>query len=347
MAEPRLPEPIPFGRRWIGPGHPTVVIAEIGINHEGDEAVCARMIEEAARAGADAIKLQTVVADDNYVPGTPSYALYKRAEFSRDATARMFDHARKLGLEAFTTCSDPEFLAFVDGLAPAAHKISSGLLTAESVIRQVARTGRPVLLSTGMADWPLVERAVAAARAAAAKHVGVFQCTSIYPAPPELLNLAVIRGIGERLGVVAGFSDHSIGHEAAPIAVAAGAMMIEKHLSLDPTRPDFDHAISLDPKGLASMVAGIRRVETMLGSSVKQPVGAEIEKAKTMRRFLVLRRDVEKGQVLTPLSVGVFRAPPGAGQIESWDMDRVVGRRVKRAMTRFAALRLSDLEDPD
>jgi len=335
---------IPFGNRKIGDGEPVLVIAEIGINHEGNAETCARMIEAAAAAGADSIKLQTVVADENYAPGTRSHTLFKKAELPREVTAQMFAFARRCGVEPFTTCADPEEMSFIDSLDPAAHKISSGLLTAEPVVRQAVRTGRTVLMSTGMADWEIVDRAVGAARAAGAKRLGLFQCTSIYPAPESTLNLSAIRAMIRRYRTVVGFSDHSLGREAAPLAVAAGARMIEKHLTLDRSRADFDHALSLEPDEFDAMVRGIRAAEIMLGRADKSLNEVEAATAKVMHRYLVARRPINVGELLSQENIGIMRVPPGHGGFEPWDLDILVGRRAKHAIARFRAIVKEDVD---
>ena len=189
---------VPFGSRVIGPGAPVAVIAEIGINHEGDAGTCARMIEAAAAAGADAIKLQTIDADENYVRGTESYELFHKSGLGREGTAEMFEFARRNGVEPFTTAGDPATLEWVDRLAPAAHKFSSGLLTNGPLIRRAAETGRTLLMSTGMAEVADVDAAVAAAVGDGRRPVGLFQCTSLYPAPPETLNLATCAKTGSK-----------------------------------------------------------------------------------------------------------------------------------------------------
>lgn len=338
--------PIAFGARRIGPGEPVVVIAEIGVNHEGDATVCARMIEEAARAGADSIKLQTIDADENYVRGTESHALFSKCALSREDTARMFELARKLGMEPFTTAGDPATLDWVTALAPAAHKISSGLLTNLPAVRHAARTGLPLLMSTGMADPADVDASVAAARGAGCAHLGLFQCTSIYPAAPESLNLGAIRWLEERYGAPAGFSDHSEGVEAAAYAVAAGARMIEKHFTLDRSRPGYDHRLSLEPTEFAEMVRRVRAAEAMLGPGGKQPTDEERARARLYRRILVARRDIAAGETLDGGNVGLKRPLPDMSGLPPSRYEDVLGRRAKRALRRDEAIAAADLEPP-
>ena len=328
-------DPIPFGSRRIGRGEPVLIIAEIGINHEGDEAVCARMIEAAACAGADAIKLQTVDADESYAPGTQSHALFSRAALSAEATARMFDLVRGLSMEPFTTCGDMATLDWVDRFDPAAHKISSGLLTHIPLIRQAAAKGRSLLISTGMATVADIDAALAAAKEAP---LGLMQCTSLYPAAPHQLNLRVIQSLAHRYGVPVGFSDHSLGVEAPAIATAAGANMIEKHFTLDTSRADFDHHLSLDPAAFGRMVRQVRAAELMLGSPSKGPVGDEAANRLKVHRSLVAKRAMPEGHRLGADDIAVLRMLPGQGGLPPAMLEQVVGRRLRREVRAFEAL---------
>lgn len=332
---------IPFGRRRIGAGHPVLVIAEIGINHEGDEAVCAAQIEAAALAGADAIKLQTVDPDECYAPGTESHALFSRARLTREGTARMFALARGLGVEPFTTCGDPGTLEWVDRLNPAAHKISSGLLTHSPMIRRAAATGRAIIMSTGMATVAEVDEAVAQAANAP---VGLLQCTSIYPAPEETLNLRVIETLHRRYGVPVGLSDHALGWDVPGLAVAAGAVVIEKHFTLDPQRRDFDHRLSLDPKGFARMVEAVRRAERLLGEAEKRPVAAEVETRARARRSLVVRRAMRAGETLAAKDVVVLRTLPSRTGLAPGTLERVIGRRLALDLAAFDTITREAIE---
>lgn len=320
------------------------MIAEIGINHEGDITTCARMIDAAARSGADAIKLQTIDADENYVEGTPSHALFAQAELSREDTGRMFAYARRLGMEAFTTAGDFATLEWVDRLAPAAHKISSGLLNNTPLIRLAARTGRTLLISTGMAETPDIDESVTAARAAGASYLGLFQCTSLYPAPVESLHLATIGWLASRYGVPTGFSDHSLGTEAAAPSVAAGARMIEKHLTLDAGRPGFDHAISLDEVDFTEMVRRVRTTEAMLGAAEKSRTPVEAERAKSLRRVVVARRDIAAGETLQWDALGLKRQVSGRGGLAPKEAESLLGRRTTCAIGRNEAVGFDHLE---
>lgn len=338
---------VSFGMRRVGRGHPAVVVAEIGINHEGDAATCQELVRAAAQAGADAVKLQTIVADENYVPGTESYAIFGDAELSLEETGDMFALARDLGMEAFTTAGDAITLALVDGLQPAAHKISSGLLTHLPLIQQAAQTGRTVVISTGMAGLDEIDPAVRAAREARASGLVLLQCTSEYPAPPGTLNLAAIRTLETRFEVPVGFSDHSLGIDAPPLAVGAGAVMVEKHLTLDTSRRGFDHAISLPPDDFARMVERIRQAESMFGSGEKRPTPQEQANAERFRRSLVARREIPAGSTLERDDVGVMRTPPEIRGLPPSALETVIGMRSRRRLSRFEPLLGGDLVDWD
>lgn len=336
-------QPIPFGSRHIGPGSPVVVIAEIGVNHEGDAETCLCMVEEAAKAGADAIKLQTLDASENYVPGTESHTVFSRAQLTPEATAEVFGLAKSLGMEAFTTCGDVATLAWVDRLGPAAHKISSGLITHLPLIMAAASTGRPLLISTGMCGLEMIRNAVEAARMAKGRHLCLLQCTSTYPASSDSLHLKAIRTLADEFDTPSGFSDHSLGHDAAMLAVAAGAAVIEKHFSLDPARPDFDHRLSVDAAGLADLVAAVRRAEIMLGSAEKECSEEQLTAAERYMRSIVARTDILAGSPLTLDNVGFMRALPGDRGLSPGCWDELVGRRAGRDIKRYETIRLEDL----
>ncbi len=336
--------PLTIHGRAIGEEAPCYVIAEIGINHEGKTEICARMIEEAVRAGADAVKLQTVDADENYAPGTESHMLFSKAALSRDETASLFALARELGVHIFTTVGDFETLSWVEKLNPAAYKISSGLLTALPVIRQVAETGRPLLMSTGMATTGDIDAAMETAQATRGGGIGLFQCTSIYPAPLASLNLRSIGWLADRYRVPTGFSDHSSGIEAAPWAVAAGAAMVEKHLSLDPSRPGFDHPVSLDPVDFSRMVENIRHAEQALGKAGKPRSNDEEDNATRFHRTLAARRDLIPGAVISHDDLGIMRLAPGHGGLPPSGFDDAIGRRLVTARNRHDPIRAEDLE---
>jgi len=319
---------ITLGGRPVGSTHPAYVIAEIGINFEGDATVCARMVEASADAGADAVKLQTADPDEHYAPDTESHAIYRRAMLTQAETADIFALARARGIDVFTTCGDPPTLAFVETLDPVAHKISSGMVNHVSMIRRFAATGRPIILSTGMSELPQIDRAVEAARSGATTDLAVLHCVSLYPAPAALLNLRAIRTLGARYNVPAGFSDHTQSLDVPVHAVAAGASLIEKHVSLDPSRSGFDHRVSVTPDELGEIVRRIRALEAMLGSGEKVLSEPERAMARNMRRAVVARRRVGRDTVLAEADLQVARIAPGRPGLGAECLEATIGRRV-------------------
>lgn len=337
--------PFAFGRYQVGPSEPTLVIAEIGINHEGDPALCAWLIEAAARSGADAVKLQIIDADENYAPGTESHKLFSRAWLAPEAVEALFAFARSLGMEPFATVGDMATLAWVERLAPVGHKISSGLLTHLPLITALAKTGRSLIFSTGMSGVSALHPALKAARAAGGRDIAILHCTSIYPAPPATLNLATIPRLQCEFGVPIGFSDHSDGFEAAAHAVILGACIIEKHFTLDVGRPGFDHPVSLEPREFRRMVDGIRLAEQMRGSADKPVTDEERVVSLKSRRVLAARRDVPAGSVLSFDDIGFIRLPPEASrEFYPSDLEKLLGRRTLRNVKRYAAFLSADFD---
>jgi len=308
------------------PAGDVFVIAEIGINHEGSVETCVRMVDAAKAAGADAVKLQTIDPDKNYVRGTESHRIFSQACLDREQTAEVFAYARTSGVACFTTVGDFETLSWVDRLEPVAHKISSGLLTHTALIRQAAATGRPIILSTGMSDETEIDAALAAVSGRAPAIL--LQCTSIYPAPDNSLNLRAIGWMAERFGVPCGFSDHSLGTDVAPMAVAAGAVCIEKHLTLDPSREGFDHPISLGPQEFRQMVDSIRRTQLILGVEGK-PLTDELRQARSRYlRCIVANEPIPAGTQLSAENVAVKRPLPDRRGIAADQYEAILGRRV-------------------
>lgn len=334
---------MPFGKILIGDGRPTMVIAEIGINHEGSVDTCALMVEAAVRAGADAVKLQTSDPDEHYLPGTPSYELYDKARLKPEETTSIFALAKKLGVEVFTTCGDMPTLDLIESLDPAGHKISSGMLVNLPMIRRFAKTGRPLIFSSGMSDLDGVTKAVKAAKMAGAEQIAVLQCTSLYPAEPQTLNLRAIRTLREHFGTLTGFSDHSAGIEAAPLAIAAGACIIERHFTFDRSRSGFDHIVSLEPAEFAAMVAAIRRAEIIMGTGIKVPTDAESEFARRWSRRLVARRDIKARQVISEDDLAVKRTMVEDVGLPALAFDDVIGSIAVRDLPKFTVISQDDL----
>lgn len=330
--------------REIGEGCPSFIIAEIGINHSGDEGLTKQMISAAATAGADAVKLQTVTPDHSYHPATESYRVFLDATLSREALIRLKQHARSLGVILFSTPGDFEALDLLLSIEVPAIKISSGLMTNHPLIERAARSGLPLIISTGMAYLDEVEKSVKVARAAGASQIAVLQCTSIYPAPSDSLNLRAISTLREKLDCLVGYSDHHDGSLAAIAAVAAGAVAIEKHFTFDETIPGKDHAISLGAKPFAEMVAAIRSVEAMLGDAKKVPHPIELRQRNGLRRRLAARRDIPAGAQIQAEDVFLMRLPTEMPGLDANYLDRIVGKRTTNKISGLCGIRAEDIE---
>lgn len=312
----------------------TFVIAEIGVNHNGDRGLALELIERAAEAGADAAKFQSFKAESLTAKGTATvayqkdrdgsgdqYEMLKRLELSEELHHVAAAHCKTFGIEFMSTAFDTGSLDLLCELGIRRIKIPSGEITNTPYLRDNARRGLPVILSTGMADLEEVRRAVETVKAAMPATIAqdpaglppliVLHCTTAYPTGFADVNLRAMRTMADELGVPIGYSDHTVGVTVPPLAVAAGALVIEKHFTRDRTLPGPDHAASIEPDELTEMVRRIREVELILGSPVKEPSAAEMEARALVRRGLKIARDLPAGSVLTHDDIHIRRPATG------------------------------------
>lgn len=320
------------------------VIAEAGVNHNGNLDTAMALCEAARRAGADAVKFQTFRSVDLVVPGAPT-AAYQRRQTGHEDQAEMLRrlelgeaehraiqaHCHTLGIEFFSTPFSVDAVTMLVRLGVRRLKLSSGELTHRALVEAAAATKLPLILSTGMADESEITEALDWVRAARGdlELVALLHCTSAYPADDGQLNLLALPTMRSKWPIPIGYSDHSLGTEASLAAVALGATIVEKHLTLDRSLPGPDHAASLEPGEFGMLVAGIRRIERMLGDGVKRPDPAEGEIAKVARRSVVATRRIEAGAVMTADDLSCRR--PGTG-IEPKHLPSLLGRRAACAM---------------
>jgi N-acetylneuraminate synthase len=337
--------------------HGVFVIAEAGVNHNGDIALALRLCDVARQTGADAVKFQTFRAQDLVVPGAPTadyqarqtgdldqFAMLQRLELTEAQHRQIKDHCDAIGIEFFSTPFSTDAVDMLVRLGVRRIKLSSGELTHRALVEHAAATGLPLIMSTGMGTMDEIEEAVQWVRDARGdlRDVVVLHCTSSYPAPDDVLNLRAIRSMARDLGVQIGYSDHSLGTEAPLAAVALGACVIEKHITLDRRLPGPDHAASLEPDEFSRMVRGIRRVSAMLGDGVKVPRPDELETARVARRSIVAAHDIPAGTTLTS-DMLVCRRP--ATGIPPRDLATVIGQRNRGALQEGQVL-LWDQLDP-
>ncbi len=321
----------------------TLIIAEAGVNHNGDIAMAKRLIEVAAEAGVDMVKFQTFSAD-RLATGSASkaeyqaqstgesesqHAMLRRLELSSDMHHVLIEHCRTHGIRFFSTGFDVESLDFLVGLGLDLIKIPSGEITNLPYLRRVAAHGKPVILSTGMASLGDIESALAVLEQGGIgrERITVLHCNTEYPTPMADVNLRAMRNIGQAFEVAIGYSDHTAGIEVAIAAVALGATVIEKHFTLDRSLPGPDHAASLEPDELKAMVAAIRNIELALGDGIKRASPSEARNMPIARKSIVASQPIRAGEAFTAENITAKR--PGTG-ISPMRWDEVVGRKATR-----------------
>lgn len=353
MSRQSAPTPISVGGRVIGEGRSCFVIAEAGVNHDGDPERARALVDAAADAGADAIKFQAFRTDE-LVSADAAPAPYQRdrgaktqrdllagLELATETLAGLARHARGRNVVFLASVFDEQSLDALDRIGVDAYKVASPDVANPLLLEAVGSRGHPVILSTGTADLAEVEAAVTTLRHAGARDLVLLQCTSAYPAPADEANLGAMATMREAFGVPVGFSDHTLGDEVALAAVALGACVLEKHLTLDRSLPGPDHAASLQPQEFSQLVTRVRTVEAALGDGVKQPTAGEIENASSVRRSLAAATDLAPGTTLERRLLTALR--PGTG-IPAAQIDDVVGRRLRRAVASHELLHPDDLE---
>jgi sialic acid synthase SpsE len=345
-----------IGGRPVGPGHPCYVIAEAGANHNRDLPTALRLIEVAAEAGADAVKFQTYTAEGLYSRHTPDikylkekglvsdqesvWELIKRVEIPWEWHAELAGHASERGIAFFSTPFEEAAVDVLEAVNVPAYKIASYEVNHLPLIERVAKTGKPVLISTGMASLGDIERALDTAGAAGAADLMVMHCAVNYPPGFADLNLRAITTLQNAFQVPIGWSDHTPGHTADVVAVTLGACAVEKHFTLSRNQTGPDHPFALEPAELAAIIVAIRETEEALGSSVKRVTDAEADLFRLGRRSIVAARDVPAGGELKREDLAVKR--PGFG-IPVDALDQVVGRHVAGDVVADQVLQWDDL----
>jgi len=340
--------------RKAGPGHPPYLIAELSGNHNGSLDRALAMINAAREAGADAVKLQTYRADtitlDSDAPefticeglwaGRRLYDLYAEASTPWEWHEALFAHARKIGITMFSSPFDHSAVDLLEGLGTPAYKIASFELVDTPLIRRVALTGKPLIMSTGMADLGTIAEAVETARVHGAQAITLLRCVSGYPAPAADYNLATMADMAARFGTLAGLSDHTLDDTTAIAAVALGASVVEKHFTLARSDGGPDAAFSLEPEEFARLARSLKTAYSAIGSinyAVKTSEAGNVQ----FRRSLYFVRDLPAGAVVGPDDVRSVR--PGHG-LAPRHYDAVMGRTLARPVRFAEPCRWDDFE---
>lgn len=321
----------------------TLIIAEAGVNHNGDLNIAKRLVDEAAGSGADIVKFQTFNASRLSTPYAKKaeyqledvggvetqYDMLRRLELKDEMHHSLIRHCAELKIEFLSTGFDIESVNFLSKLGQSRFKIPSGEITNLPYLRHIGRYGKPIILSTGMATLGDIEIAIETLEQAGTPRSGVtvLHCTTSYPTAMNEVNLRAMQTIQSAFGVAVGYSDHTQGIEVAIAAVAMGATLIEKHFTLDKSLPGPDHKASLEPSELAELIAAIRNIEVALGDGIKRPTENEAKNKEVARKSLVASRAIKEGEIFTAENITAKR--PGTG-ISPMKWDEVLGKKAQR-----------------
>jgi N,N'-diacetyllegionaminate synthase len=325
----------------------TLIIAEAGVNHNGDMAIAKRLVDVAAEAGADFVKFQTFTAETLLTASAEKaeyqksmtgeeetqFEMIRKLELDHAAHEELIDYCALKGIRFMSTAFDDDSIDLLADLEMPLYKIPSGEITNLPYLRHVGGMGRPVIISTGMATLDEVRAAMEILLLAGLEkdEITVLHCNTEYPTPMADVNLRAMLTIRDELSVKVGYSDHTSGIEVAIAAVAMGACVIEKHFTLDRGLPGPDHATSLEPDELKMMVSAIRNIEMAMGDGLKRPSSSEVKNIPIVRRSIVAKSPIRKGELLTGENLAVKRPATGISPME-WD--RIVGRVAERDYTK-------------
>ena len=353
-----MSETIQIGKRAIGPGQPVYVIAELSANHNQSFDQAVKIVRAAKEAGADAVKLQTYTADTITIrsdrqcfriaggtlwDGRTLHDLYGEAFTPWEWQPKLKLVAEELGMQLFSSGFDASAVDFLERMNVPAHKIASCELVDLPLIEKMARTAKPLILSTGMATLEEVDEALRCARTAGASQIALLKCTSAYPAAPEEMNLRTIPELARRFGVPVGLSDHTFGVAVPVAAVALGARIIEKHLTLSRNSKGPDTEFSLEPHEFKSMVEAVHTAEKALGR-IHFGVSGHEEASRAFRRSLFVVRDIAKGDLFTEENVRSIRP---AGGLHTRHLKEIIGKHAACDIERGTPLSWQHVAAPE
>jgi N-acetylneuraminate synthase/N,N'-diacetyllegionaminate synthase len=345
---------IKIGSKIIGENKPTFIIAEAGVNHNGDIRKAKKLVDAAKKAGADAVKFQTFKAE-NLVTETADMADYqiknigkketqlqmlKKLELSHEDFHELKKYCDKKKIIFLSTPHSYDAIDFLEKIVPA-YKFGSGDLTNIPSLTYTAKKGKPMILGTGMATIEEVKQAVNTIKQKGNNQIIALHCTTNYPTPFEETNLNAIKTMKEKLDCIIGYSDHTLGTIASIIAVSIGAKVIEKHFTLDKKLPGPDHKASLDPEELTEMIKEIRNTEKILGKSDKKPTEKEKQIMKLVRKSVVAKEDIKRGTRIRESMLIIKR--PGTG-IPPYKTDKIIGKKAKKDIKQDEILKFDMVE---
>jgi N,N'-diacetyllegionaminate synthase len=333
---------------WPGwPDKRTAIIAEVGINHGGNENLAWEMIQAAHENGADFIKLQTFSTESFIHPSLPYFNNTKSMELSPDATARLFKKAKMIGAQLISTAFDFESLELLETFSPSLYKVASMDNDNYPLIQSISKKGRPIIISCGMASLEEIQRAAKVVKQTGNDKLVLLHCVSDYPADPASLNLNMISYLTDLIKVPVGFSDHAIGMHSAYLAASLGAVVIEKHFTtdrkLEDKIPDADHEISFEPSELKKLKDFCQDVSIMKGTAPREISKGEANGRKNFRRGIFAKRHIKSGEPLT-LENTIFLRP--VGEIPAGHWDQIEKKVTVRSIDALQPIHFSDLGLP-
>lgn len=350
-----MKQEIRIGSQIISNQSPVFIIAEAGVNHNGNLDMARRLIEEAASCGADCIKFQTFKAERVVTTSAPKakYQLgttdktesqldmLRKIELKPEHHSELKLYAEKLGLIFLSTPYNFEDIDLLENIGVLAYKVASGQIVEHPFLRKIAKTGKPIFLSTGMATLAEIDNALRSIHDEGNDRVVLLQCTTNYPSRIEDANLRVLQTFRSVFGCLVGYSDHTIGIESAITSVALGARVIEKHFTLDKNLPGPDHSSSMIPEELKSLVNQIHMTEASLGSAQKEPIEIEKENSIGMRRSIVASRNIQKGEMITADNI-TFKRPATGLSPRFYDI--ILGKRAIKDISYDELLQMEMIE---
>ncbi|MCW3102484.1 MAG: N-acetylneuraminate synthase [Bacteroidetes bacterium] len=332
------------------------IIAEAGVNHNGDMQIAKQLIDVASEAGADYVKFQTFIASQLVSADAPKAAyqredntggnqleMLQKLELSREQHIELAEHCRKKNIHFLSTAFDLESIGLLTELGITLFKVPSGEITNLPYLKKIGSLGKDVILSTGMCVMEEITEAISVLVKAGTnrENITVLHCTTDYPTKMQDVNLKAMLSIREQLDVNIGYSDHTLGIEVPVAAAALGAQVIEKHFTLDRALPGPDHKASLEPAELKNMVTAIRNIEEALGSGAKQPTATELENRMVARKSIHVAKALPRGHVITEADLAMKR--PGTG-ISPMLLENILGKRTRSELSAGHLLRWEELE---
>lgn len=345
---------IKIGNKWVGEGQPCFIIAEAGVNHNGDIEIAKKLIDAAKDAGADAVKFQTFKTENvvtkhaqmaeyqkkNIGKEESQFEMIKKFELRYEDFEELKEYCDKKEIVFLSTPHSSDAIDFLEPLVPV-YKVGSGDLTNLPFLRELAKKRKPIILSTGMATLDEIEEAVETVKRNGCGEIVLLQCVTSYPARIEDVNLRAIQTLKQAFKLPVGFSDHTLSTIIPAVATAMGACIIEKHFTLDKNLPGPDHKASLEPKELKEMIRNIREVEKAMGNGIKEPTVAEEKIKKVVRKSIVAKVDISKEAIITRAMIDIKR--PGTG-IPPKYLNKIVGSKSRRDIGKDEVILWSDIE---